>query len=170
MAFPTAFLASLRGGTHPAAALSIVALLFSGCVVPTAVTIALFRSGRATTLDLNDRRDRAIPSLVTALGCAMAWYWIWMSGAPRSIADLALGVAVQTALLAGITLRWKVSYHSASAVALVMVSRPLGDYGLTLGLSALAVSIAWARVHQRRHTLAQVAVGAMTAVPIALLV
>jgi membrane-associated phospholipid phosphatase len=40
---------------------------------------------------------------------------------------------------------------------------------LTLALLLLAVSIAWARVYQRRHTLAQVAIGALTAMPIALL-
>src|SRR5262249_6942491 len=129
LAFPTALLVGMRTGGD--AALSITALLLSGCLVPTGITIALFRAGRTSSLDLKDRRDRAIPSVVTACGCVSAWYWMWMSDAPHSVAQLALGSAVQMALLACLTLRWKVSYHAASAFALVMVSRPLGIYGLT---------------------------------------
>ncbi|MBV9898289.1 MAG: hypothetical protein JO020_29385 [Chloroflexi bacterium] len=56
----------------------------------------------------------------------------------------------------------------AGALALVghaATSNPV----MFAGLLVLAVGIGWARVHQRRHTVAQVAVGAATALPIALL-
>jgi putative transposase len=82
---------------------------------------------------------------------------------------LILGVACQMVLLAVLTTRWKVSYHAASACALAVVSRMHEPLGLTLALICLAVCISWARIHLGRHTLGQVAAGAMTAAPIALL-
>ena len=169
LALPTAFLAGLRAIGYPDVATSVATVLLAGCILPTALTVVLFRTGRARTLDLRDRADRALPSAATALGCILAWAWLWHAAAPRPIVDLALGVALQMAVLATLTLRWKVSYHAASASALAVVSRSLGISGLTLALMALAICIGWSRLYLRRHTLAQVAVGALTAAPIALL-
>jgi hypothetical protein len=167
---PTALLAALHAGGSIGTSLSVIAFLLTGCVVPTVLTIFLVRSGRATAFDLRERSERLLPSAVTAGSCAgMAWILSRM-GAPLSICNLALAIAIQMAVLACLTLRWKVSYHAASASALVLVSYSANGTGLlTIALLVLAMSIAWARVYQRRHTLAQVAVGALTAMPIALL-
>ena len=58
---------------------------------------------------------------------------------------------------------------AASAGALVAVSSVHEAPGLTVALLCFALSIGWARVYLRRHTPAQVFVGALTAAPIALL-
>jgi membrane-associated phospholipid phosphatase len=50
-----------------------------------------------------------------------------------------------------------------------VVGRMHEPLGLTLALICLALGIGWARVHLGRHTLAQVAAGALTAAPIVLL-
>jgi hypothetical protein len=170
LALPTALLAAQHAGGSPATGLSVAAFLLTGCVIPTTLTLALVRVGRATAFDLRERSERLLPAAVTAGCCAsMAWLLARM-GAPQSICNLAVAVAIQMALLACLTLRWKVSYHAASASTLVLVSYSASGTGLlTLGFVALAMSIAWARVYQRRHTLAQVAVGALTAIPIAML-
>jgi len=94
---------------------------------------------------------------------------MWRSEAPISISNLAIGLSAQMALLALLTMRWKVSYHAAASIGLVLVSRSLGNSSLTLALLALAVSVGWARFYQGRHTLAQLAVGACTTAPILLL-
>jgi len=170
LALPTAFLAALHAGGSLGTGLSIAAFLLTGCIIPTTLTIVLVRSGRATTFDLRERSQRLLPSAVTAGCCAGTAFVLSKLGAPLSICNLALAIAIQMALLACLTLRWKVSYHAASASALVLVAySAIGNGVLTLALAVLAVSIAWARVYQRRHTLAQVAVGALTAMPIALL-
>jgi membrane-associated phospholipid phosphatase len=62
-----------------------------------------------------------------------------------------------------------VSYHSASAAALVLVSRPLENASLTLAFLLLACLVGWARVYQGRHTVSQVLVGALTTLPIGML-
>jgi len=166
LAFPTAFLAA---NGQPGGAVAVSVLVICGCIIPTAITVALFRTGRTFTLDLRERGERALPSAATAIGCAATWGWLQMSGAPSSISALTLGVAVQMALLAVLTMRWKVSYHSASACLLAAVSRMHQPPGITLALICLAVCVAWSRVHLGRHTLAQVAAGALTAAPFALL-
>jgi hypothetical protein len=167
---PTALLAALHAGGSVGTGLSVIAFLVTGCVIPTVLTVLLVRSGRATAFDLRERSERLLPSAVTAGCCAAMALILSRLGAPLSICNLALAIAIQMALLACLTLRWKVSYHAASASALVLVSYSANGTGLlTIALLVLAMSIAWARVYQRRHTLAQVAVGALTAMPIALL-
>lgn len=163
-------LAALHAGGSLGTDLSVGAFLLTGCVIPTALTLALLRTGRATAFDLRERTERVLPSAVTAGGCASAALVLSRIGAPLSISNLAFAVSIQMAVLACLTLRWKVSYHAASATALVLVAHSSsGSLWLTVALLALAMSIAWARVYQRRHTLAQVAVGALTAMPIAVL-
>jgi hypothetical protein len=169
LAVPTAYLAGLHAGAADGTAVSVIGLLVLGCVFPTLLTVVLVRMGRLSALDLNERADRLVPSMATAFGCAFAWSGLTLSGAPHSISQLALGISIQMAVLALLTTRWKVSYHAASASGLVVVSHSLGNVGLTFGLLLLAVAIGWSRIHRRRHTLAQVAIGALTAAPIALL-
>jgi hypothetical protein len=165
-----ALLAGARAGGSFGTLLSISGFLIAGCVLPTLLTIALVRAGRASALDLKDRAERILPSSVTAGGCAVAAWALIASDAPHSVSNLALAIAIQMAVLALLTMRWKVSYHTASASALMLVGRSATGSGvLTLVLLLLAISIGWARIYRRRHTLAQVAVGALTAVPIALL-
>lgn len=169
LALPTACLAGLGAGASPNAALGIAGLLVSGCVLPTVLTVALARRGHLSNIDLRERTDRLIPSCATAVGCLIAWTALPYVGTPTAITHLALGIALQMAFLALLTTRWKVSYHAASAGVLVVVSSPLSSVALTSALSMLAVCIAWSRIYRRRHTLAQVVVGALSAVTVAVL-
>jgi membrane-associated phospholipid phosphatase len=170
LALPMSLLAAVRAGASISTTTSVIAFLFAGCVLPTALTIGLVRTGRVSALDLRERGERILPSTVTAAACACAAGVLVAQGAPHSVSHLAVGISIQMALLALLTTRWKVSYHTASASALMLVGYSATSSGaLTLLLLLLAMSIAWARVYQRRHTLAQVLVGALTAAPIALL-
>ena len=169
LALPIAFLAGLRAGGYPGMTTSVVALVLWVSVVPTLVTVALFRAGRTSTLELRDRRDRLIPSAVTAGCCLAALVQLQLAGVPPAVSRLTIGVGVQMTLLLILTRYWKVSYHTAVAASLVVVSRSLDNPALTVGLLVLALSVAWARIYRRRHTVAQVAVGALTMAPVALL-
>jgi hypothetical protein len=166
LALPIAFLAGLRGGGYPSSTPSVIELLLSACAIPSLFALILFRTGATRTLDLAEREDRFLPSVVTAGSCAAAWVLLSTSGADASLSSLAIGISAQMALLAVLTTRWKVSYHSASAAALVVVSRTLGVHQLTLVCLLVAVSVGWARIHKRRHSLAEVTAGALTSIPI----
>ena len=170
LALPTALLAAMRSGATPSTFLSVGGFLITGCVLPTVLTLVLVRRGHASAIDLRERGERLLPATVTAVGCAGAAWVLWRAGAPPGVCQLALAVSMQMALLAALTLRWKVSYHTASATALLLVGRSVSPDGLlSFGLLLLAIGIAWARVYQRRHTPAQVIVGALTAAPLVLL-
>jgi hypothetical protein len=170
LALPAAVLATVRSGGSLSATVSVIGFLIAGCLLPTLLIVFLIRRGRASTLDLRERGERVLPAAATACTCAAAALVLTQASAPRGVSNLALAVSIQMALLALITTRWKVSYHMASASALVLISRSATPSGLLpMMLVVLAISIGWARVYQRRHTLAQVVVGALTALPIALL-
>ena len=170
LALPTALLAGMRSGVSPGTVLSIGGFLITGCVLPTLLTIFLVRRGRASTFDLRERSERLLPASVTAFGSATAACALAELGGPRGVTHLAAGISIQMILLALLTLQWKVSYHTASATALMVVGRSVSPDGMLAPcLLLLAVCIAWARVYQRRHTPVQVIVGALTAAPIVLL-
>jgi hypothetical protein len=144
LALPTALLAGSSAGGSLVTALSIVGFLISGCLVPTWLTILLVRSGRASALDLRERNERFVPSVVTAVGCGLAAWVLATVDAPRSITDISLAISIQMALLAVLTTRWKVSYHTASATGLVLVGRGATGNPIVIAvLLALAVGIAW---------------------------
>ena len=170
LALPIALLIGIRASGSPSALQSVAELLLAASVLPTVCTFALFRAGRTSTLDLREHSDRAVPSAITALSCVVGWAFLRFSAAPTDVTNLAIAVAAQMSLLALLTRRWKVSYHAASAAALVAVSRPLANPSLTLTLLLLACCVGWARVHQRRHTVNEVLVGALTTLPIGVLV
>lgn len=169
LAFAIALLVALRTAGRPTVLPSVAELLLAACVLPTVSTLALFRAGVTSTLDLRDRSERAIPSAITALCCSLGYVFMRLSGAAPDVANLAIALAAQMAALAILTTRWKVSYHAATAAALVAVSRPLDNGSLTLSLVVLACSIGWARVYLGRHTLNQVVIGALTTLPISVL-
>ena len=169
LAFPIAALLALRTAGRPTVLPSIAELLLIACVVPATFTFILFRTGVTRTIDLRERTDRTLPSTITALCCLVGWILLRMSAAAPDISNLAIGVAAQMAALALLTTRWKVSYHTACAAALVMVSRPLDNTSLTTAFLLLACCVGWARVYQGRHTVPQVIAGALTTLPIGML-
>ena len=169
LALPIAGLLALRAAGKPTALPSIAELLLVACVLPTIFTFLLFRAGLTSSIDLRERRDRALPSGMTALSCVVGWMLLRLSAAPPEVSNLAIAVAAQMAALALLTTRWKVSYHAACAAALVAVSRPLDNTSLTLAFLLLAFCVGWARVYQGRHTVPQVIVGALTTLPIGML-
>jgi membrane-associated phospholipid phosphatase len=97
---------------------------------------------------------------VTIISCALAWLAMWVGGAPP-ILTLMAGVGfVQWIIIFTVTLRWKISVHTASAAgATLIILRVIG-----LAAAPLVVTIpliAWSRVKLRRHTPAQTIAGAL---------
>lgn len=108
--------------------------------------------------DLADRR-RYLPGV---------WGWVllstWMAhgpSVPLSLATLIVGIALWLTLVIAISMSWKVSLHvSGMAVVTVFAIGYWGWWGF-LATAWLPFLIGWARLYLRRHTLAQVLVGAL---------
>lgn len=128
-------------------------------LVPAAYVAWLYVRGEITDMHVPVREQRTRPYLA-ALGAAFAaWALFAWWPAPPLHRAIALAALLQAAIFLLITLRWKVSLHSAAAANLTVVGwMVLGAGGLLLAAGIPA--IAWARVHLHRHTLAQTIAGA----------
>ena len=129
-------------------------------VCPMTLLILLGRWGWAVDLEHACRRERLKPLLVSLgfVGLTAALYQ--HIHAPFLLRRLAWVQMVQAALMTAITPFWQISFHGATAGALAAVGLIL--YGMeTWPLLGLLPLVGWAQVERGRHTLAQVAVGAL---------
>ena len=134
-----------------------VALLFTS-VLPFAILIALVRAGKVTDHHVSRRSQRA-PVLAMAIACVLVGLGILLwAGAPASVVDMVLALIAGIAVLAIVSIWWKVSGHAAAvssaAVSMLVLFGP-GWWPLLL----IVPAVGWARVVLRAHTLTQVIAG-----------
>jgi membrane-associated phospholipid phosphatase len=111
-----------------------------------------------TDFDLRLREQRLRPFLVTLASALLAWLVLWFGQAPRLLLVLTGAAWLQIALLLGITLRWKISAHCATAAAFIVLALAL------LGSAAAPLTfilplVAWSRLRLQRHNLPQTIAG-----------
>ena len=136
---------------------SLIGMLFT-VAIPAFIVDRGVRAGRYTDHHLREREQRAVPLGLAALSVAIGVVVLLVLGAPRAITALQLAVLVTVAVATGITLVWKVSFHTAVFGAAAAVLTLLG--GPWWAFTWLAVpAVGWARLVLRAHTLAQVLAG-----------
>ena len=118
----------------------------------------LVQRGEITDIDVQLRKQRMGPLLVTVACTGLAWAGLWIGGAPATMVWLAGGMWFQGLLILGITSRWKICVHAAAAAAATTWISLLVDTPLPVLLTVPLVS--WSRVRLKRHTVAQTLVGA----------
>jgi len=125
---------------------------------PIGYLVWMVRKGKLTDLDVHLREQRGGPMIATLLGLGIAWLVLHFGGAPSYLKLLAGTSLIQTILLAMITLRWKISFHTSTAAGMtVMVLSVLGKPAAPLVITVPL--IAWSRVKLRHHTPAQTIAG-----------
>ena len=128
-------------------------------LMPLLYLVWLLKKGLITDIHLKVREQRTRPLLVTVAAAFMAWGILHFGAAPRLLVALAAAMCLQTVIFLAITLRWKISFHSASAAGMaVMAWLAIGSLSIWFALSVPI--IAWARVRLQRHTASQTLVGA----------
>lgn len=143
---------------------------FAAVVLPTLYVLVQVQRGVISDVHVPLREQRMRPFLVTlASSTAVCGVFLWWQ-APAGFRALAVANLMQAAILFALTLRWKVSLHSAAAGSLSTLSLTM------LGVSALSATgmllvatvpvIAWARIRLDRHTPAQTVVGALLGVAV----
>ncbi|BCT77951.1 hypothetical protein SCMU_37930 [Sinomonas cyclohexanicum] len=134
-----------------------IAALFT-CVLPFAILIGLVLAGKVVDHHVSERSQRA-PVLAMAIVCVLAGLaLLWVLGAPASVLAMVGALIVGIAVLAVVSLWWKISGHAAavSSAAVTM----LFLFGVQWWPLLLVVpAVGWARVVLRAHTLAQVIAG-----------
>ena len=166
MILPVAGLASWHGTADEPVLVSVVTLVVTTALLPALFVYAAYLAGLISSPDLPRRSERLQPALFTTI-CAVAAYPLLRGvGAPPLFLSLDAALALQMALLALVTIWWKISYHAAGAAGLAIVALSLGDASVATPLLVLPALVGWARVRLGRHTPRQVAAGWLSALPI----
>lgn len=133
---------------------------FFVCVLPFAYVLIMVRLGRLSDHHVSDRKERA-PLLMLALVSVVAGLLVLnLINAPTSVSEMILALIGGIAVLAAVSLVWKISGHaSAISAAAVIAALMFGPAWLPLLL--LVPAVGWSRVVLRAHTLAQVIAGSL---------
>jgi membrane-associated phospholipid phosphatase len=137
----------------------LLAALFAA-VLPAVFISHGVRRGRWADRNVGARRPRLIVLGFITASVAAGLTLLIVLGAPRLLTGYLAFMLASVALLALVTLVWKISIHSAVASGSVAILA--FSYGpLVLSGYALVALLGWARVAMGDHTVAQVLAGAV---------
>jgi membrane-associated phospholipid phosphatase len=162
-----AFLATWSS-QQPYRLLDLTTFVVSLAVLPAMLVYGAYRAGYISDMGMPIREQRVLVATLSVLAAVFGAAALWWLGAQWTLVALATGTCLQLILLDLLTLRDKVSYHSAGAGGLAVAGFYLA--GLTLGVVLVAVAIAtgWSRWYLGKHTLRQVAAGLATSLTLGL--
>ncbi len=127
---------------------------------PVAYIVHLLRRGELSDFHMRNRSERIKPMRMIPLFLLLSWLIFQTSGAPVLYQAMALVGALQAVAMLFITLRWKISGHSAGAAAFSVLL--WGLYGVVAAPVLLILPLViWARVTLKRHDMSQSLAGAL---------
>ena len=143
----------------PALGWAALALLFADGV-PLAYLTLGHRFGWVSGFDMPRRQERA-PFIAVNLSGNLLGYWLLRSlGAPDALPALLLVYVGLGVTMLTISAFWKISLHAGGVGGFAAALTWLFGPAWMVTFLALPL-VGWARVHRRRHTWAQVAVGGL---------
>lgn len=143
-----------------------VTFFLATALIPCLFIYGLYLTGRVAHPSLPQRTERMRPA-VFAVICALVAYPVLRAlGSAQVFVQLDGGLLLQMALLAVVTIWWKISYHAAGAAGLTLAAWAWLGAAIALPLAMMALVIGWARVRLNRHTPAQVVAGWLSALPL----
>jgi len=128
-------------------------------LIPLAYLVHLFKHGEVGDLDLRRRSQRFRPQFVTVSCFGTAWAILRFGSAPAPMTAVAGALLLQSLAVLAITLRWKISVHSATAAAAGVVVWSV--FGALIPVLVAIALVAWSRLRLRYHSPGQVAAGAL---------
>ncbi len=144
----------------PAAALWAVIYSTTTIIIPSLYVVRLIRQGKVRDFHLNHHGERIWPTLFTLACNLTTLLLLYLFDAPIMIKLIGTILAIQTVLFSLITLRWKISAHSATSTGTALLAWWLLGEAYLVTLVAPPFVI-WSRLYLRRHTQAQVVAGAL---------
>jgi hypothetical protein len=137
--------------------------------IPLAYLLIGIRRGWVSDMELSKREERPRFILISLSSDLLALGILWLGNAPHLLSVLVMTYLCLAIVMFSISLFWKISMHMAGvggfSTALVFV------FGAAAGWAFLSLPlVAWARLHRRKHTPAQLAAGAIAGIAIALFV
>ncbi len=147
-----------------------VALLMLLTFAPAALYLfVLFKGNLINMLELIDREARLVPYLLMILGAIFAVVILVRIAAPPQIFIMTVVLLANELVLGTINFWTKVSIHTATVTFMAMTLGYLLSH-TWLFLLLIIPFVGWARVYRKRHTVGQVAAGALFASVITIIV
>lgn len=84
------------------------------CVIPCAIIFALYRLGKVSDPGLNNRNERYVPYVVTALCYLACGFYMWRIHAPLWLDMFFVGGAAAAVVSCIVNIWWKISAHAAA--------------------------------------------------------
>ena len=138
-----------------------IAFLF-GLIIPGGYVLWLIEKKVLNDIHLSDHTQRKIPFIVTGISASIGALALSLVGAAKQVVVMGTVYALNTVMVAILTLFWKVSVHTALFSAVITVVTIL--FGIQYGwFYLLLVPLCWSRIYRHRHTLNQVVGGALIA-------
>jgi len=156
--------------------LILAIIFFNTCIAPVFTIFLLKRAGVINDILLNDRRDRLIPLLFSALFYFAAYFLMRQVRIPDILSVYILGATLLILITLLISYRWKISIHMTSMGGLTGYIISLGYLYHVDITSLLTVTIlisgllGTARLKVNAHNLPQVFAGYLVGVVVIILV
>lgn len=138
------------------------------CILPVAVIYILFKKKKVQDIALHNRRDRIIPlASQLVLLIVLTFLLIWQ-GLPFWVLRFFYGGIILSAIAFVVSAWWKISGHAMGNAAVTTASFMLYyrypyimPFIIPIGMMVITGFVASVRLYFDRHTLAQVAAGAL---------
>jgi membrane-associated phospholipid phosphatase len=145
---------------YEAARVALISSFFTSIAPALYISYLLKRNKIGGGMHLALREERLRPYLVGAGSCLVGLLFLAHFSAPQQVIWLTLCYAVNSLVMAMITLRWKISAHAAgAAMPFTALLTVFGTAALPLGI--IIPVVCWARVRSKMHTVAQTCAGAL---------
>ena len=128
-------------------------------LIPMVFVVWMVKRGEITDMQLPNRHQRIKPYCIALICMGMAALSLQVFHAPKLLVQIAWANVIQTFILFVVTLRWKISAHTASIAGMAVLACRL--MGLpALPFVAMVPFVAWSRVRLGRHDAWQTIAGA----------
>lgn len=140
-----------------------------GLLIPGLYVIWLTETGVITDIRLSKREERRTPFIFTGISSIIGTIILTYLNAEKQVVVMALTYSINAIAVAIITQFWKISVHMTVLSSIVTITVIL--YGIKYWwLYLILIPVAWARIHRKRHTLAQTIAGTLLAFTLTLII
>lgn len=146
---------------------SIICIIFVS-IIPL-ITVKIWSRYKETDMDLYNKEDRHIPSLISTLSCLFCTIILYQINNNLCLVLVMLSYFFNMLLIYVITYKWKISIHSISASSSIPFL--ICAYGYAGFLSVIPLFLTmWSRLYLKKHTFAQVIAGASLGLILSILI
>jgi hypothetical protein len=129
-------------------------------LVPSLYVVWLVRLGQVSDIHMRVRAERIRPMAVMLSMTVLSAVGLIVGQAPRLLQLFAVVNLIQILIFSAVTMRWKISLHSAGAANFAVLGWALGGFAGWFLPLVLPVII-WSRLRLRYHTVMQTIAGAL---------